>query len=111
MTLAEFNLAGGVNGNQCFYDISLVDGYNLPVGIVHHPASNTSAIPPNLVNPVCIATPGYLGPPNRTGLFYTNSSFPMPYETGQTNEGVANWCPWDLQAQCSDELVTMCSRR
>lgn len=97
VTLAEFNLAGGVAGNQCFYDISLVDGYNLPVGIVYHPTSNTTWIPPNLVNPICIATPGYLMTPNRTGLSYTNSSYPMPYDTLQTNEGISNWCPWDLQ--------------
>lgn len=36
--------------------------------------------------------------PARTGLHYTNSTYPMPYETTQTNDGIANWCPWDLQA-------------
>ncbi|KAH7037327.1 thaumatin family-domain-containing protein [Microdochium trichocladiopsis] len=97
-TLAEFTLSGGVTGTQTFYDISLVDGYNLPVGIVYHPAKNTTWIPPNLVNPVCIGTPGYLADSNRTGLTYTNSTYPMPYETAHDNERVSNWCPWDLQA-------------
>lgn len=27
----------------------------------------------------------------------TNSSFPIPYETTQTNEMLMSWCPWDLQ--------------
>lgn len=98
VTLAEFTLAGGVTGKQTFYDISLVDGYNLPLAIVYHPAANTSNIPPNLVNCACIATPGYLMEPNRTGLHYTNSSYPMPYEKTQTNAGIGSWCPWDLQA-------------
>ncbi|KAI1077569.1 thaumatin family protein [Whalleya microplaca] len=98
VTLAEFDLAGGVTGTQSFYDISLVDGYNLPVGIVYHPAANTSYIPPNLANPSCIATAGYLNTLSRTGFTYTNSSYPMPYEQLQTNAAVADWCPWDLQA-------------
>ncbi|KAK8851715.1 thaumatin family protein [Apiospora arundinis] len=98
VTLAEFNLAGGETGKQTFYDISLVDGYNLPLGIVYHPAPNTTKFPPNLLNAACIATPGYLTEPARTGTFYTNSSFPTPYEDIQTNAGVSKWCPWDLQA-------------
>lgn len=98
VTLAEFNLAGGTLGKQTFYDLSLVDGYNLPIGVVYIPAVNTSEIPPNLVNAACIATTGYLMPPNRTGLNYTNSSYPMPYETSQTNTDIGQWCPWDLQA-------------
>ncbi|KAI0405503.1 thaumatin family protein [Xylaria palmicola] len=97
-TLAEFNLAGGVNGAQTFYDISLVDGYNLPLGIVYHPAANTSFIPPNLVNPTCIATAGFLSAPSRAGLTYTNATYPMPYEPALTNRELADWCPWDLQA-------------
>ncbi|KAI1840492.1 hypothetical protein JX266_013328 [Neoarthrinium moseri] len=103
VTLAEFNLAGGDTRRQTFYDISLVDGYNLPLGIVYHPAANTSNIPPNFVNAACIATPGYLMAPNRTGIAYTNSSFPMPYEDSQTNSGISNWCPWDLQAFIPDK--------
>lgn len=96
-TLAEFNLAGGTNRQQTFYDISLVDGYNLPLGLVYHPVANTSGIPPNIVNAACIGTAGYLNAPDRTGTYYTNASFPLPYEQSQTNEGIARWCPWDLQ--------------
>ncbi|KAK3693657.1 thaumatin family protein [Podospora appendiculata] len=96
-TLAEFNLIGGMEGKQTFYDISLVDGYNLPLAIIYIPAANTTWIPPNLTNCACIASSGYLGDPARTGLAYTNASYPMPYEADQTNSGVANWCPWDLQ--------------
>ncbi|KAK1758710.1 thaumatin family-domain-containing protein [Echria macrotheca] len=96
-TLAEFNLIGGMGGKQTFYDISLVDGYNLPLGIVYHPAGNTTWIPPNLTNCACIASAGYLAAPARSGMAYTNSSFPTPWEAAQTNGGVAGWCPWDLQ--------------
>ncbi|KAK8016126.1 hypothetical protein PG993_014315 [Apiospora rasikravindrae] len=97
-TLAEFNLAGGDTRKQTFYDISLVDGYNLPMGLVYHPAPNTTNFPPNLLNAACIATAGYLKDPVRTGTYYTNSSFPTPYDEIQTNTGVSKWCPWDLQA-------------
>jgi hypothetical protein len=96
-TLAEFNLRGGVSNSQTFYDISLVDGYNLPMGIVYIPAANTSDIPPNLTNPTCVATAGFLSPPSRTGETYTNSTYPTPWESRLTNADVANWCPWDLQ--------------
>ncbi|TGJ78447.1 hypothetical protein E0Z10_g10318 [Xylaria hypoxylon] len=96
-TLAEFNLAGGMTGEQTFYDISLVDGYNLPLGIVYHPAENTSFIPPNLVNPTCIATAGFLSNPSQTGFTYTNDTFPMPYQPTLTNRELSDWCPWDLQ--------------
>lgn len=102
-TLAEFNLWGGVMGGQTFYDISLVDGYNLPVGIVYLPAPNTTFIPPNLVNAACIATTGYLGEPAKSGLAYSNASFPVPYESRQTNDGIGRWCPWDLQRYPPDK--------
>ncbi|KAI1181249.1 Hsp70-like protein [Nemania sp. FL0916] len=97
-TLAEFNLAGGATGDQTFYDISLVDGYNLPLGIVYHPADNTTFIPPNLSNPTCIATSGFLSMPSITGLTYTNDTYPMPYQPTLTNQQLSDWCPWDLQA-------------
>ncbi|TPX17076.1 uncharacterized protein E0L32_003194 [Thyridium curvatum] len=100
-TLAEFNLWGGVEGRQTFYDISLVDGYNLPLGVVYLPAPNTSFIPPNLVNAACIATRGgYLAePPRRSGTVYGNSSFPVPWESRVRDADVARWCPWDLQSR------------
>lgn len=97
-TLAEFTLSGGVGGKQTFYDISLVDGYNLPLAIVYIPAPNTTYIPPNLVNPSCIATTRWLAPPARTGTeYYTNSTYPMPYEPNEDNNSIDRWCPWDLQ--------------
>lgn len=65
---------------------------------MYQPAGNTSNIPPNFVNAACIATPGYLMAPNRTGYYYTNTTYPMPYEDSETNDGITNWCPWDLQA-------------
>ncbi|KAK3497646.1 thaumatin family-domain-containing protein [Neurospora hispaniola] len=97
VTLAEFNLLGGINSDQTFYDISLVDGYNLPLGIIYIPAANTTWIPPNLTNCVCIASAGFLDPPSRSGLYYTNKTFPIPWESDQTNPSVGGWCPWDLQ--------------
>ncbi|RCI08749.1 hypothetical protein L249_4728 [Ophiocordyceps polyrhachis-furcata BCC 54312] len=93
-TLAEFNLAGGVQGMQTFYDLSLVDGYNLPMGIVYIPAKNTSYIPPNLTNCACIATAGWLAAVAPNGTFYANASFPVPLEANETNESVSGWCPW-----------------
>lgn len=97
VTLAEFNLIGGFGGKQTFYDISLVDGYNIPLGIIYLPAENTTWIPPNLTNAACIASAGYLAEPSSTGTYYTNASYPTPYESLQDNRGVARWCPWDLQ--------------
>lgn len=97
-TLAEFNLAGGVNGDQTFYDISLVDGYNIPIGINYIPAKNTTFIPPNLTNCACVATPGWLHTHNTTGTFYTNSSYPVPLETQETDKSLRRWCPWPLLA-------------
>lgn len=70
---------------------------------MYHPADNTSTIPPNFVNAACIATTGYLATPNRTGYHYTNSTYPMPYEDTQTNSGITNWCPWDLQEFLPDK--------
>ncbi len=95
MTLAEFLLAGGSNGKQTFYDISLVDGYNLPLGIRFLPGNNSALqeIPPNLTNCACIATTGLLSDSSTS----TNSTYPLPYNTKTTNSDLAGWCPWDLQ--------------
>ncbi|KAH8169915.1 thaumatin family protein [Sarocladium implicatum] len=97
-TLAEFTLEGGLHGGQTFYDISLVDGYNLPMGINYIPAKNTSFIPPNLTNAACIATPGWLYKPNKTGTYYSNDSFPIPLEDSESNDSIKNWCPWPFLA-------------
>ncbi|KAJ3476512.1 hypothetical protein NLG97_g9107 [Lecanicillium saksenae] len=93
-TLVEFNLAGGVNGMQTFYDISLVDGYNLPIGIEHIPSDNTSFIPPNLTNSACVATAGWLYEISQTGTYYSNTTYPIPLEKTETNDMLSKWCPW-----------------
>jgi hypothetical protein len=99
--LAEFDYAGGSGGKQIFYDISLVDGYNIPLAIVFIPGDNAnlSDIPPNLTNPACIATAGWLADPAPSGLLgnLSTPAFPIPYESARTNADAADWCPWDLQ--------------
>ncbi|KAK4246984.1 putative thaumatin family protein [Corynascus novoguineensis] len=73
-TLAEFTLQGGSAHNQTFYDISLVDGYNLPLAIIYHPDPSTSWIPPNLTNCACIASAGYISPPGAPAPPHPSSS-------------------------------------
>jgi hypothetical protein len=97
-TLAEFTLAGGMEGKQTFYDISLVDGYNLPIGLNYIPAKNTTFIPPNLTNCACIASPSWIYASSETGTYYTNSTYPVPLETRVSNENARNWCPWKYLA-------------
>lgn len=79
---------------QTFYDISLVDGYNLPVGIEHIPSDNTSFIPPNLTNSACVATAGWLYDTAQTGIYYSNATYPIPLEKSETNDMLSKWCPW-----------------
>lgn len=98
MTLAEFTLDGS-NG-QSFYDISIVDGYNLPMAIVTIGQAN---LPANQANPSCVATAGNLAPmgfnPYSGGQTFlgTNSSNPLPFDNKVTASQAASWCPWDLQ--------------
>jgi len=89
-----------------YYDISLVDGYNLPLAIVLHPLGNQSLddIPPNLTNPSCVGTVGYLAPKDHDPysdsskpFLGTNKTYPLPFERKVTSDDVARWCPWDLQ--------------
>lgn len=84
-----------------FYDLSLVDGYNLPLGITYLPGHNDTLqeIPPNFTNPACIATAGLLSPPSASGTLgnSSNSSYPIPYESSQSSSDIAKWCPWNLQ--------------
>lgn len=95
-TLAEFLLTGGANGKQTFYDLSLVDGYNIPMGIKYIPGNSSvlQQIPPNLTNCACIATSGLL---SDQASSTTNSTYPLPYNTKTTNSDLTRWCPWDLQ--------------
>ncbi|OCT49796.1 thaumatin family protein [Cladophialophora carrionii] len=100
-TLAEFTLSSATN--QAFYDISLVDGYNIPVGIIsllgQSGNPNLTDIPPNLTNPVCIGTSSLLAPVGDTSdaEFGTNSTFPLPLDQSITSSFVQDWCPWPLQ--------------
>ncbi|KAK5446744.1 hypothetical protein LTS15_009677 [Exophiala xenobiotica] len=100
-TLAEFTLASDTY--QTFYDISLVDGYNLPIGIISllDESGNTTLqdIPPNLTNPVCIGTSSLLAPVGSTSDadFGSNSTFPLPLDQSVTPSFVQSWCPWPLQ--------------
>ena len=101
MTLAEFTLA--TSTGQTFYDISLVDGYNLPLAIVSlYPESGNASlteIPPNLTNPICIGTASLLTAKGDTSDANsgTNSSYPIPLDESVSVSDVASWCPWDLQ--------------
>ncbi|KAF7954464.1 hypothetical protein EAE96_005585 [Botrytis aclada] len=106
VTLAEFDLAGN-GGSQTFYDISLVDGYNIPMGVIYIPGENAAlqAIPPNLLNAACIASTGYLAPPAVTGTNgnSSNSTYPIPLESKVTNDAAMSWCPWNLQKTPPDK--------
>ncbi|KAK5170839.1 hypothetical protein LTR04_002916 [Oleoguttula sp. CCFEE 6159] len=105
VTLAEFTLNAG--DGQTYYDISLVDGYNLPMAIVLVPQGNASLldIPPNLTNPSCVGTASDLNSdqyydPYTSGFqtfLGTNSSYPLPFDTKVTSSQASDWCPWDLQ--------------
>ncbi|RVX66654.1 hypothetical protein B0A52_09405 [Exophiala mesophila] len=100
-TLAEFTLSS--DSHQSFYDISLVDGYNLPVGIISLLGltgnSSLSDIPPNLTNPVCIGTSSLLANVADASdiTFGTNSTYPIPLEQAVTQNFIQQWCPWPLQ--------------
>ena len=102
MTLAEFLLRS--NTKQAFYDISLVDGYNLPVAIVFHPSTELSDIPPNLTNPVCIGTAALLASEgydpyssSAMSVLGANATYPLPFDQTVSSDDVSRWCPWGLQ--------------
>jgi hypothetical protein len=105
VTLAEFTLDAG--DGQTYYDISLVDGYNLPMAIVLEPFGNSSIddIPPNLTNPSCVGTVGLLAPQNwdpytsgNQQFLGTNSSYKLPFDSKIDDSAVSQWCPWNLMA-------------
>lgn len=62
------------------------------------PSKNTTFIPPNLTNCACIATAGWISDNAATGTYYSNSSYPTPLESTETNQNVAKWCPWPYLA-------------
>ena len=99
-TLAEFTLAAG---GKSYFDVSVVDGYNLPLAIVSLNSESgipyLMQIPPNLTNPVCIGTAALLAAQGSTSDEYlgSNSSYPLPLEQSVSYDFVESWCPWDLQ--------------
>ncbi|KAF1809502.1 Osmotin, thaumatin-like protein [Eremomyces bilateralis CBS 781.70] len=111
VTLAEFTLDAG-DGNT-YYDISLVDGYNIPLAIIRQQAPGNTGIddiPPNLTNPSCIATSSHLAPqdfspyaddttnPHEESRFLgTNSTSPLPFDRSLPPSSLLHWCPWDCQ--------------
>ncbi|KAF2119933.1 thaumatin family protein [Lophiotrema nucula] len=106
VSLAEFTLDAG--DGHTYYDISLVDGYNIPMAIVLQPLQNASLddIPPNLTNPSCQGTFGLLREkgydPYTSGYQWflrTNSSYPLPFDQDVDDKQISRWCPWDLQQQ------------
>ncbi|KAF2874201.1 thaumatin family-domain-containing protein [Massariosphaeria phaeospora] len=110
VSLAEFTLDAG--DGHTYYDISLVDGYNLPMAIILQPLQNASLedLPPNLIHPSCEGTVGLLkeqdydpytsGSPN---FLRTNSTYPLPFDRKVDDSQVAKWCPWDLQQEPPDK--------
>ncbi|KAF2715713.1 glycoside hydrolase family 2 protein [Pleomassaria siparia CBS 279.74] len=110
VSLAEFTLDAG--DGHTYYDISLVDGYNIPMAIVLQPLQNASLddIPPNLTNPSCQGTVGLLREkgydPYSSGydtFLGTNKSYPLPFEQEVDDKQVSRWCPWDLQQNPPDK--------
>lgn len=82
----------------------MVDGYNLPVGIIYlGTAPNSSVadpdIPPNLTNPICIGTAALLAAAgdDSDDTFGSNSTYPLPLDLTLSNAFVQGWCPWDCQ--------------
>lgn len=102
-TLAEFTLEGGEQ--QTYYDISLVDGYNLPMAIVMLSNGNSQlqSLSGSTTNPSCVASVGNLAPQNFNPysggqqFLGTSGKSPLPFDTDVSSSTVADWCPWDLQ--------------
>lgn len=101
-TLAEFDMSGA--GDQAYYDISLVDGYNLPMAIVLVPngVPALSNVKLNQKNPACVGSVNGLAPPDFNpysgGNSYlgTTSGDELPFEKRSTAQDVSTWCPFDL---------------
>ncbi|KAF2160944.1 hypothetical protein M409DRAFT_70031 [Zasmidium cellare ATCC 36951] len=102
-TLAEFTMDGGQD--QSFYDISLVDGYNLPLAIVLLPngVQALQKLDPSGTNPSCVGSIGdFAGSDfnpytNNQQFLGTNSSSPIDFDNKVTADTVSKWCPWDCQ--------------
>ena len=93
VTLFEIALKAGSDNTQSFYDISLVDGYNLPMGIQYIGGGEGLDLPPNLTNCACVAS---VNQPVAASDMAGNSSFPVP-RTDVPPGDLSRWCPWDHQ--------------
>lgn len=99
VTLAEFNMLG--YAEQVYYDISLVDGYNLPMAIIAiFNETRTPNITPksaSLTNPVCVGTSSLLTPVgDNTDEMAENATMPISLEESMTSASVQSWCPFPL---------------
>ena len=98
VSLAEFTLSSPMG--QTFYDISLVDGYNMPIAIISLYGQSKDPrlrkIPPNLTNAICIGTVSLLGG-TADATLSTGGAYVIPLEQKVSASQVARWCPWDLQ--------------
>lgn len=91
-----------------YYDISLVDGYNLPLAIVLRPDSggvnrSLDTIPSSLTNPSCVGSVGNFAgsgynPYSQGSFLGTTAQDPLPFDNSISTNQVATWCPWNLQA-------------
>jgi len=106
-TLAEFTLDAG--DGHSYYDLSLVDGYNLPIAVVLQTNNNQSLqkLPGYLTNPSCVGSvgdlqaPGYNPYGNGQSFLGTTGSNPLPFDNSTTLSQVAQWCPYNLQVSSS----------
>ncbi|KAK4946392.1 hypothetical protein LTR10_014590 [Elasticomyces elasticus] len=118
-TLAEFTMSSDTY--QTFYDISLVDGYNIPVGIIslldQTNNSTLQDIPPNLTNPVCIGTSSLLAAVgDATDVdFGSNSTFPLPLEQSldppqKPGDGVYPYPDDNIQRPIFNPCLSACAK-
>lgn len=91
-----------------FYDISLVDGYNLPIAIQVIPITTNdltkATAAPNETNPSCVGSVHNLAPANfdpysngQQTFLGTDAAQPLPFDTSISSRDVSAWCPYDLQ--------------
>ncbi|KAM3422518.1 hypothetical protein BST61_g19 [Cercospora zeina] len=102
-TLAEFDMHG--SADQAYYDISLVDGYNLPLAIVLEPnkVPALGSVKLSEKTPSCVgsldgfAAASTFNPYSNNQQFLgTSNSDQLPFETKTTSQGLSSWCPFDL---------------
>ncbi|KAF2421115.1 Osmotin, thaumatin-like protein [Tothia fuscella] len=110
-TLAEFNLPA--YKDKSFYDISLVDGYNLPLAIraIFDTSDPTKIWPKaNESNPSCVGGVQGLAPigfnpyaNNKQQFLGTSSSDPLPFDNKTSTKDISSWCPSDLLIKSAQE--------